>query len=142
MCAVLCTASCLTCALWSTEPWLRKARVNNLNIKHELHSIAAAFGWLIVFPYITCMFCTPVQGLSYTRLPWEYGCVWLQENVSDDMVGLSSQLLANVRAMQGAVQTREGLLSEAETAQDASLVNADYAVKTSKNIKNRWVRVL
>ena len=69
-------------------------------------------------------------------------CVWLQENVSDDMVGLSSQLLANVRAMQGAVQTREGLLSEAETAQDASLVNADYAVKTSKNIKNRWVRVL
>ncbi|DBA67359.1 TPA: SNAP receptor use1 [Trebouxia sp. C0005] len=61
----------------------------------------------------------------------------LQENVSDDMVGLSSQLLANVRAMQGAVQTREGLLSEAETAQDASLVNADYAVKTSKNIKNR-----
>ncbi|DBB03879.1 TPA: SNAP receptor use1 [Trebouxia sp. C0004] len=61
----------------------------------------------------------------------------LQENVSDDMVGLSSQLLANVRAMQGAVQTRESLLSEAETAQDASLVNADYAVKTSKNIKNR-----
>ncbi len=66
-------------------------------------------------------------------------CEWLQENVSDDMVGLSSQLLANVRAMQGAVQAREGLLSEAETAQDASLVNADYAVKTSKNIKNRCV---
>lgn len=61
----------------------------------------------------------------------------LQDNVSDDMVGLSSQLLANVRAMQGAVQAREGLLSEAEVAQDASLAHADYAVKTSKNIKNR-----
>ena len=74
-------------------------------------------------------------------LPLDYGCIWLQDNVSDDMVGLSSQLLANVRAMQGAVQAREGLLSEAETAQDASLVNADYAVKTSKNIKNRCVCV-
>lgn len=61
----------------------------------------------------------------------------VQDNVSDDMVGLSSQLLANVRAMQGAVQAREGLLSEAEVAQDASLAHADYAVKTSKNIKNR-----
>lgn len=63
--------------------------------------------------------------------------VCVQDHVSDDMVGLSSQLLANVRAMQGAVQAREGLLSEAEVAQDASLANADYAVKTSKNIKNR-----
>lgn len=61
----------------------------------------------------------------------------LQENVSDDMVGLSSRLLANVRAMQGAVQAREGLLNQAETAQDASIINADYAVKTSKNVKNR-----
>ena len=55
------------------------------------------------------------------------------------MVGLSSRLLANVRAMQGAVQAREGLLNQAETAQDASIINADYAVKTSKNVKNRCV---
>lgn len=53
------------------------------------------------------------------------------------MVGLSGRLLANVRAMQGAVQSREGLLSQAEAAQDVSSINADYAVKTSKNIKNR-----
>lgn len=53
------------------------------------------------------------------------------------MVGLSGQLLANVRAMQGAVQSREGLLNQAEAAQDVSATNAQYAVKTSKNIKNR-----
>ena len=66
----------------------------------------------------------------------------VQENVSDDMVGLSSQLLANARAMQGAVQSREGLLAQAETAQDVSLVNADHAVKTSTNIKNRRVTLV
>ena len=61
----------------------------------------------------------------------------LQDNVSDDMIGLSGRLLANVRAMQGAVQSREGLLNQAEAAQDVSATNAQYAVKTSKNIKNR-----
>ena len=65
----------------------------------------------------------------------------MQEDVSEDMMGLSSRLLGNVRAMQGAVQAREGLLNQAEAAQDASMVNADYAVKTSKNIKNRFVVV-
>ena len=53
------------------------------------------------------------------------------------MLGLSSRLLANVRAMQGAVQSRESLLNQAEAAQDVSMINADYAVKTSKNVKNR-----
>ena len=53
------------------------------------------------------------------------------------MIGLSGRLLANVRAMQGAVQSREGLLNQAEAAQDVSATNAQYAVKTSKNIKNR-----
>lgn len=61
----------------------------------------------------------------------------LQDTVSDDMVGLSGRLLANVRAMQGAVESREGLLNQAEAAQDVSATNAHYAVKTSKNIKNR-----
>ncbi|KAL3154435.1 SNAP receptor use1 [Trebouxia sp. C0010 RCD-2024] len=61
----------------------------------------------------------------------------LQDSVSDDMVGLSGRLLANVRAMQGAVESREGLLNQAEAAQDVSATNASYAVKTSKNIKNR-----
>lgn len=60
-----------------------------------------------------------------------------QDSVSDDMVGLSGRLLANVRAMQGAVESREGLLNQAEAAQDVSATNASYAVKTSKNIKNR-----
>lgn len=66
----------------------------------------------------------------------------LQENQSDDMVGLSGRLLANVRAMQGAVQSREGLLNQAEAAQDVSATNAQYAVKTSKNIKNRCCLML
>ena len=66
----------------------------------------------------------------------------LQDNVSDDMVGLSGRLLANVRAMQGAVQSREGLLNQAEAAQDVSATNAQYAVKTSKNIKNRCPIIL
>lgn len=66
------------------------------------------------------------------------GCSMLfQDTVSDDMVGLSGRLLANVRAMQGAVESREGLLNQAEAAQDVSATNAQYAVKTSKNIKNR-----
>ena len=64
-----------------------------------------------------------------------------QDNVSDDMIGLSGRLLANVRAMQGAVQSREGLLNQTEAAQDVSKTNADYAVKTSKNIKNRYAHV-
>ena len=58
------------------------------------------------------------------------------------MVGLSGRLLANVRAMQGAVQSREGLLDQAEAAQDISVTNAHYAVKTSKNIKNRCPVIL
>ena len=53
------------------------------------------------------------------------------------MLGLSSQMLANAQAMQGAVQAREQLLAQTELAQDASAINADYAVKTSKNIKQR-----
>lgn len=61
----------------------------------------------------------------------------MQEDVSDDMLGLSSQMLANAQAMQGAVQAREQLLAQTELAQDASSINADYAVKTSKNIKQR-----
>ena len=113
--------------------------MSNLDIKGELHSIAAAFNWLIAFLTSIASIVRLVRASQ--GCPGNMVCVWLQENVSDDMVGLSSQLLANVRAMQGAVQTREGLLSEAETAQDASLVNADYAVKTSKNIKNRCVCV-
>ena len=68
----------------------------------------------------------------------DYVANTLQEDVSEDMMGLSSRLLGNVRAMQGAVQAREGLLTQAEAAQDASMVNADCAVKTSKNIKNRY----
>ena len=53
------------------------------------------------------------------------------------MVGLSSRMLANAQAMQGAVQAREQLLAQTELAQDASAINSDYAVKTSKNIKKR-----
>lgn len=72
-------------------------------------------------------------------------CNWarhVQEDVSDDMVGLSSRMLANAQAMQGAVQAREQLLSQTELAQDASAINSDYAVKTSKNIKKRSVVTL
>ena len=64
----------------------------------------------------------------------------LQEDVSDDMVGLSARMLAGARAMQGAVQAREQLLSQTELAQDASAINSAYAVKTSKNIKQRYAR--
>lgn len=50
--------------------------MSNLNVKNELHSIAAAFGWLIAFPHIICMLCMPVEGLGRFGLhkgPWEYG---------------------------------------------------------------------
>lgn len=55
------------------------------------------------------------------------------------MVGLSSRMLANAQAMQGAVQAREQLVSQTELAQDASAINSEYAVRTSKNIKKRCV---
>lgn len=73
ICAVLCTASCVTCALCITEPSVRKARMHNFNVEDELHSIAAAFGRLVTLPDINCKYCMPVESLHYTRLLWEYG---------------------------------------------------------------------
>ncbi len=54
VCAVLCTASCVTCAWWSTELLLSKTCTNNLNAKDELHSMAAA-NRLYAFTSFACI---------------------------------------------------------------------------------------